>query len=80
MHVVRLRKLGVPQQSRDAFVMMQEASLLDVKLAERMQAMVGFRNIAVHDFRDYSSLEFYNQCEMRTHWVDMVYAYVRVSP
>lgn len=51
MHVVRLRKLGVPQQSRDAFVMMQEASLLDANMAERMQAMVGFRNIAVHDYR-----------------------------
>jgi len=51
MHVVRTRRLGVPQQSRDAFVMMQEASLLEGDLAERMQAMVGFRNIAVHDYR-----------------------------
>ncbi|MDQ6951134.1 MAG: DUF86 domain-containing protein [Mariprofundales bacterium] len=51
MHVVRLRKLGIPQQSRDAFVMMQEASLLDANMAARMQAMVGFRNIAVHDYR-----------------------------
>ena len=50
MHVVRIRKLGIPQQSRDAFVMMQEASLLDMDLASRMQAMVGFRNIAVHDY------------------------------
>jgi len=51
MHVVRLRKLGVPQQSRDAFVMMFEASFLDEELAGRMQAMVGFRNIAVHTYR-----------------------------
>jgi len=51
MHVVRLRKLGIPQQSRDAFVMMQEAALLDAELSARMQAMVGFRNIAVHDYR-----------------------------
>jgi len=51
MHVVRLRKLGIPQQSRDAFVMMQEAALLEVDLSVRMQAMVGFRNIAIHDYR-----------------------------
>jgi len=51
MHVVRLRKLGVPQQSRDAFVMMFEAGFLDKELAGRMQAMVGFRNIAVHNYR-----------------------------
>lgn len=50
MHVVRIRKLGIPQQSRDAFVMMQEAALLDMDLASRMQDMVGFRNIAVHDY------------------------------
>jgi len=51
MHVVRVQKLGVPQISRDAFLMMQEASLLDEKLADRMQSMVGFRNVAVHDYR-----------------------------
>jgi len=51
MHVVRLRKLGVPQQSRDAFVMMHEGGLLDKNLAGRMQAMVGFRNVAVHNYR-----------------------------
>ena len=51
MHIVRVRKLGIPQQSRDAFVMMNEAGLLDKELACRMQAMVGFRNVAVHNYR-----------------------------
>lgn len=54
MHVVRRRSLGVPQQSRDAFVMLREAGLLDEELCRRMQAMVGFRNIAVHDYRKLS--------------------------
>ncbi|MDX8403099.1 MAG: DUF86 domain-containing protein [Mariprofundaceae bacterium] len=54
MHVVRVRRLGIPQQSRDAFVMLQEASLLDDELARRMQAMVGFRNVAVHNYRELS--------------------------
>jgi len=54
MHVVRIHKLGLPQQSRDAFKMMKDASMLDAQLAERMQAMVGFRNIAVHDYRQMS--------------------------
>jgi len=51
MHVVRVRKLGVPQKSRDAFSMLAEAGLLDDDLAQRMQAMVGFRNIAVHNYK-----------------------------
>ena len=51
MHVVRINKLGIPQQSRDAFAMMQVAGFLDVQLTDKMQAMVGFRNVAAHDYR-----------------------------
>ncbi len=51
MHLVRTRRLGVPQQSRDAFEMLASAGLLDAGLSRRMQAMVGFRNVAVHDYQ-----------------------------
>ena len=51
MHIVRVRQLGVPQKSRDAFGMLQQAGLLDGDLSKRMQAMVGFRNIAVHNYQ-----------------------------
>lgn len=52
MHVVRVRRLGIPQRSRDAFEMMHRARLLDSTLNERLQAMVGFRNIAIHRYRE----------------------------
>lgn len=51
MHVVRVRRLGVPQETRDGFVLLRDAGLIDATLAERMMAMVGFRNVAVHDYR-----------------------------
>ena len=51
MHLVRVRKLGVPQESRDAFDMLCEAGILEVALGERLKAMVGFRNVAVYDYR-----------------------------
>lgn len=51
MHIVRLRKLGIPQQSRDAFDMLHEAGIIDKDLKSQLQAMVGFRNVAVHDYR-----------------------------
>jgi len=54
MHLVRRNRLGVPQQSREAFVMLQKENLIDWELSERMQAMVGFRNIAVHDYQQLS--------------------------
>ena len=50
MHIVRMRRLGVPQDSRSAFELLQSGSVLNRELSEQMQHMVGFRNIAVHDY------------------------------
>ncbi len=51
MHIVRANKLGIPQESREVFQMLCDADLIDEDLKRRLQAMVGFRNIAVHDYR-----------------------------
>lgn len=51
MHLVRVKELGLPGDSRAAFVMLQERDLLDPSLSARMQAMVGFRNVAIHNYR-----------------------------
>jgi uncharacterized protein YutE (UPF0331/DUF86 family) len=48
--VVSQRKLGIPQDSRDAFTLLQTAGLIPAELATRMQHMVGFRNVAVHEY------------------------------
>jgi uncharacterized protein YutE (UPF0331/DUF86 family) len=50
MHVISRRRLGIPQDSRDAFTLLQAAGILPADLAVRMQHMVGFRNIAVHEY------------------------------
>lgn len=50
MYVVSQRKIGVPQDSRDAFALLQTAGILPANLATRMQKMVGFRNVAVHEY------------------------------
>ena len=51
MHVVRVHRLGVPQDSREAFDLLERAGQLDAVLAGRMKRMVGFRNVAVHDYQ-----------------------------
>ncbi|RMH11086.1 MAG: DUF86 domain-containing protein, partial [Gammaproteobacteria bacterium] len=51
MHKVRVHRLGIPQQSREVFRLLQQAGLLPTDIAESMQRMVGFRNIAVHNYR-----------------------------
>lgn len=50
IYVVNQRRLGVPQESRDAFTRLQTAGILLPDLATRMQKMVGFRNIDVHEY------------------------------
>lgn len=50
MHVVSERKLGVPKASREAFILLQEAKIIEDNLAKTLMNMVGFRNIAVHDY------------------------------
>ncbi|MCK6259514.1 DUF86 domain-containing protein [Fictibacillus sp. KIGAM418] len=51
MHIIADKRLGLPQSSRDAFDMLQEHAIIEENLAKRLKAMVGFRNIAVHDYQ-----------------------------
>lgn len=50
-HLVRRERLGVPQSSRDVFELLARAGWLDPALAAGLKRMVGFRNIAVHDYQ-----------------------------
>lgn len=51
MHIISLNSLGIPQKSRDAFDILFQNDIIDKTFAERLKAMVGFRNIAVHDYK-----------------------------
>lgn len=51
MHLVRVRRLGIPQETREAFDLLERAGVLDTDLAQRLKKMVGFRNVAVHDYQ-----------------------------
>ena len=51
MHLVRVRRLGIPQESREAFDLLGGAGVIPPELRDRLKAMVGFRNVAVHDYR-----------------------------
>ena len=50
-HLIRKHKLGIPQSSRDVFALLATADFLPAELAEKMKKMVGFRNIAVHEYQ-----------------------------
>jgi uncharacterized protein YutE (UPF0331/DUF86 family) len=50
-HVLRRERLGVPQSARDVFTLLAAGGWIDAELAERLRRMIGFRNIAVHDYQ-----------------------------
>jgi uncharacterized protein YutE (UPF0331/DUF86 family) len=51
MQLVNRRRLGVPQDSREAFQLLAREGTLPEDLAQRLQKMVGFRNVAVRDYQ-----------------------------
>lgn len=51
LHTIRKHKLGVTQSARDTFTLLERAGKIQPHTAESMKRMVGFRNVAVHDYQ-----------------------------
>jgi uncharacterized protein YutE (UPF0331/DUF86 family) len=54
MHLVRVHRVGIPQETREAFELLERAHRLDAHLADRLKKMVGFRSVAIHDYQKLS--------------------------
>lgn len=50
-HVVASENLGLPETIKDNFRLLLENRIIDKGLTIKMERMVGFRNIAVHDYQ-----------------------------
>jgi len=51
MHIIAENKWGIPQSSREAFDILRQENYLAASLTESLKSMVGFRNIAVHNYQ-----------------------------
>ena len=51
-HVIRKGKLGLPKESKESFELLAKARIISSDLADKLQGMVGFRNIMVHEYQD----------------------------
>ena len=51
MHLVSIQQLGVPQSSSDAFRILESNKLIQKDTAKSLLGMVGFRNIAIHEYQ-----------------------------
>ncbi|MBI2335499.1 MAG: DUF86 domain-containing protein [Deltaproteobacteria bacterium] len=49
-HVIADEGLGLPSELKENFKILEQNKIIEPALSEKLQHMVGFRNIAVHDY------------------------------
>ena len=52
LQLIRKKKLGLPKDSTESFLLLVEADILDKEFGKRLKGMVGFRNILVHEYTE----------------------------
>ncbi|HKH46822.1 MAG TPA: DUF86 domain-containing protein [Thermoanaerobaculia bacterium] len=50
-HIVSSENYGTPDSTAGVFTLLQQRGIVDADLALRLKRMVGFRNIAVHEYQ-----------------------------
>jgi uncharacterized protein YutE (UPF0331/DUF86 family) len=48
--LIRKRRLGLPNDMKESFALLERAGVIPTDLSQRLQNMVGFRNVAVHQY------------------------------
>ena len=49
-YIVKKYKFKIPKTSREIFEILFENQIIDKKLSENLKKMVGFRNLAIHEY------------------------------
>lgn len=50
-YIIATKRWSIPQSLKDIFVILEQNKTLSHSLSQNLQKMVGFRNIAVHDYQ-----------------------------
>jgi uncharacterized protein YutE (UPF0331/DUF86 family) len=50
-HLIRVEKLGIPNDSSESFGLLVKAGILSAALADKLKKMVGFRNTVIHEYQ-----------------------------
>lgn len=50
-HLIRRERLGIPQSASDTFELLARGGWIDGALVKSLRSMIGFRNIAVHEYQ-----------------------------
>jgi uncharacterized protein YutE (UPF0331/DUF86 family) len=50
-YAIKVRKLGLPKDSRETFRLLASNRVITSDLAKKLEGMVGFRNVLVHEYQ-----------------------------
>jgi uncharacterized protein YutE (UPF0331/DUF86 family) len=50
--LIRKGRLGVPGDAKESFALLERGKVISAELSVRLQKMIGFRNVAVHQYQD----------------------------
>ncbi len=51
-HIIAYEGLGLPDTLKDHFQLLAQNKIISIDLEQKLYAMVGFRNIAVHEYQN----------------------------
>lgn len=49
-HLIRREKLGIPNSSRESFLLLRDRGIISAELADSLIRMAHFRNLLVHQY------------------------------
>lgn len=52
MYIISVKNLGIPQSKKGTFAILEESKIITPEMAKKMKGMLGFRNIAVHEYQE----------------------------
>jgi len=64
-HLLSATEQPAPTTMGETFRLMQQAGMIDPELADRLRRAVGFRNVAIHSYRDVDWRIVYSICTER---------------
>lgn len=51
-HIIKVKELGMINTYREIFEILEEHTILDADQSHQLKLMVGFRNIAIHEYQN----------------------------
>ena len=52
MYIISVRNLGIPQSRKGTFTVLEENKIITPEMAKKMKGMLGFRNVAIHEYQE----------------------------